>query len=263
MTRLFRILLLLLALLFLSTPVIRAEEDVDVGDEEEDKAGSTGTETEDEYEEVDDGEVGPHENVHILAFFPEHKKHQFYIDEPVTVLLGFKNDASESFNITTLGAHFHSPYDLSYFIQNFTRRYVSVSADPGQQVTLEYKFTPDKSLEPVSIWLSGWVEYNDTDKVYRNTFFNTTVELIERPGDVTTRRFFTLVLLTAVVLLAGYVFFGLFSSSKPKRAHSSAEVGTRSAADSDWGVKIYKQKPRPAKTRSKKSSRSDDNEGEE
>jgi len=262
MTKIFRILLLLLALLFLSTPIIRAEEDVDVGDEEEDKGSRTsGTETEeDEYEEVDDGEVGPHENVHILAFFPEHKKHQFYVDEPVTVLLGFKNDASESFNITTVGAHFHSPYDLAYFIQNFTRRYVSVSADPGQQVTLEYKFTPDKSLEPVSIWLSGWVEYNDTDKVYRNTFFNTTVELIERPGDVNTRRFFTLVLLTAVVLLAGYVFFGLFSSPKSKRTHSSsAEVGTRASTDSDWG-KIYKPKPRPAKTKSSKKSSRDEEE---
>jgi len=76
MTRIFRILLLLLALLFLSTPIIRAEEDVDVGDEEEDKGSRTsGTETEeDEYEEVEDGEVGPHEKCSYSCFLSRTQK---------------------------------------------------------------------------------------------------------------------------------------------------------------------------------------------
>jgi len=205
----------------------------------------------DTHEEVEDGEIGPHSHVETIVFFPEYTTDKrFLIGESVTVLVGFANKADDSFNITAMGAQFHSPYDLSYYIQNFTRKYLSVTAEPNQQITLEYKFTPDKNLEPLSFWLSGWVEYNGTDGVYRSTFINTTVEVIEKPGDADTRRFFTVVFLLAVGGLVAYFF--VFAGGAPfprskrlsRASASSDEQGTRqsAAASSDWG-KIYKPKP--------------------
>jgi len=264
------LLLFLISLLLLSIPVIRANEDVEVEEEDADRtsggsAGSSGEGSdEDEYEDVDvDGEVGPHSQVETIVFFPQYPaEKRFLIGEPVTLLVGFSNKGDNSFAITAIGAHFHSPYDLSYYIQNFTRRYVSVVAEPNQQVTLEYKFTPDKSLEPLSFWLSGWVEYNGTEGVYRSTFLNGTVEVIEKTSDVNTRQFFTAVILLSIGGIIAYFFvFNTASSAKSgrKRRAEAPEQGTRAtsgAASEDWG-KIYKPKPSKASEPRKASRKSE------
>jgi len=254
--------LFFLALLFLGTSFIHAAEDVDVGEEEDSEktGGSDNLYDEDEYEEVDDdGEIGPHPQVETIVFFPQYADKRFIIGEPVTVLIGFANKADETFNITAIGAQFHSPYDHSYFIQNFTRKFVSVTAEPNQQVTLEYKFTPDKNLEPLPFWLSGWIVYNGTDgELYSNIFFNNTIEVIEKPGEADTRRFFTVLTLVAIAGLVAYFFLGGNASSSKSRKtdSSSSEQGTRSSAvASGWGdVPIYKQKPTQHSKRSRQRS---------
>jgi len=241
-------------------PVVRAE-DVEVGEEEdsEPRPGAT-TETEEtEDTNADDGgdeleEGTPHPDVETIVFFPDYKEKKFIIGEPITVLVGFSNKGDKTFDVSVLGAQLHSPYDLKYFIQNFTRKYVTVRSDPHSQVTLEYKFTPDKNLEPIDIWLSASVDYNATeDHFYRTTFLNGTVELIEKSSDVNLQRFFTVVLLLTVVGLVSYVAFGMKDSpAKAKSRSDSSEPGTRATTNDEWG-NIYKPKPEVEKPkRSKK-----------
>jgi hypothetical protein len=80
--------------------------------------------------------------------------------QEVTVLIDVSNKGQEVFNVTRVGCFLHSPYDHSYFIQNFTVKELSGVAAPNAQISLEYRFTPDKKLEALEYTLTGFVEYH-------------------------------------------------------------------------------------------------------
>ena len=50
---------------------------------------------------------------------------EFVIGKPISMLTSFVNRGDRSFNITRFGAHLHSPYDYSYFIQNVRAQFVA------------------------------------------------------------------------------------------------------------------------------------------
>ena len=65
-------------------------------------------------------------------------------------MVGVSNQTPDVyFNVSHIGAQLHSPYDYSYFIQNFTVRELEAVVGPGQETTVEYRFHPDPSLEPI------------------------------------------------------------------------------------------------------------------
>jgi len=238
--------------------VVRAEEDdLELADEEEEPKGSAPpVSDEEEFEEVEEeGEefLAPHPDVDTLVYFKDALDKRFVIGEPVVVLIGLHNRGDQRLDLTEIGAHFHSPYDLSYYIQNFTRRSLNTFLPPNFEVTLEYKFVPDKSLEPLNFWLSGWVEYNSSSgRYYRSTFTNGTVELIEKQSDADFRRIFAVLFVIGLGGLIAYFFIN--SNAQRSSKKKVQEQGTRTAqtTDADWG-EIHKQKAKPSKRWGKKS----------
>jgi len=129
-------------------PLVTAakEDDVEVGDEEG-PADSTKAEEDDADEwEEDDGIIRAHPSVKTVVLFPEDQDKRFPVLTKLVALIGFDNRADVQFNVTAIGAHFQSPYDLSYYIQNFTARDFSQFGgqvvEPHSQATLEYVFLP-------------------------------------------------------------------------------------------------------------------------
>jgi len=238
------------------------EEEIEITDEEDAKPeGAKGGEEDEEEEEYDeaDGVIRPHPDVRTVVYFPDFPDKKFEIGERVTVLVGFNNKADLTFNITAIGAHFQSPYDLSYFIQNFSIRDVGsvggMLVDGHRQLTLDYLFAPDKSLEPIQYWLSGWVQYNASNGIeYRSTWANGTIDLIEKSQEFDIKRVFSYFLLLSGVGLIIYVALS-FSPASKKKVRKNIERGTRVApvtTDADWGT-AYKPAPqaRRAGSRSK------------
>jgi len=237
-------------LLSFQAPLVSAqseEDDEDIGaTDEEDATKSDVAKDEDEDEEEydeHDGVIRAHPDVRTFIYFPDYPDKKLEIGERVTALIGFHNRADLTFNITAIGAHFQSPYDLSYFIQNFSIRDVGsvggMLVDGHKQITLDYVFAPDKSLEPIQFWFGGWIQYNGSNGVeYRSTWANGTVELVEKSLEFDVRRLFSYFLLLSGVGLVIYIAINFAPTSK-KKVRKPVERGTRVApvtTDADWGT---------------------------
>eukprot|EP00596_Hydrurales_sp_CCMP1899_P007491 CAMPEP_0119041774 /NCGR_PEP_ID=MMETSP1177-20130426/13565_1 /TAXON_ID=2985 /ORGANISM="Ochromonas sp, Strain CCMP1899" /LENGTH=187 /DNA_ID=CAMNT_0007008085 /DNA_START=272 /DNA_END=835 /DNA_ORIENTATION=+ len=97
--------------------------------------------------------------------------------EKVTLLCHFENNAKTVLNITSIMGSLNENKDFSYYVQNYTQQALGVLVKPGEEITLEYKFTVDTELEPEKFRMAHTVFY-ETDKVaYSSTFFNQTVDL--------------------------------------------------------------------------------------
>jgi hypothetical protein len=212
------------------------EEEVEVADEEQQQ-----TPTADAYEgdepTVDDVSA----DVTTTYLFPNLADKKFAVGKPVTVLINFINNGQEVLNITRVAGFLHSPFDLNYYIQNFSGTEVRGGmVGPKSQMSLDYQFTPDASLEPLEFWMSGVVDYqaDGSDVVYRSTFLNETVTLINTgsAGELT-------IILSTMVLLGafGVGIYMLMNSTKKgakakKKFAPKPEVteADRAAAAASW-----------------------------
>jgi len=224
------------------------DEDLDVEDEE------------DEYE--DDGILRSHSDVRATVHFPDFPDRKFELGHRVDALIGFNNKGNIPFNVTAIGAFFHSPYDYSYYIQNFSYRDVGVILQGHWQVTFEYIFFPDRGLEPVDYWLSGWIDYNSSEgREYRSTWFNGTVTLVEKSQEFDFRKFLGYLFLIFLAVALGYFIFNyhtLTGGKKKKERKPFSErvpVTPKETTDSDWGA-IYKPAAQSRRVGSKKPSSS-------
>ena len=216
---------------------MRAQEDED--DAAAAAAGDDASELDefDEYEEEEEEDqfVQPvliHPDVSTTVYFPEKN---VKIGERNSIVIGFSNKGRDSFNVTAMGAHLHSPFDYSYHIQNFTAyRIEGSSIGPGQQGSVEYFFTPDPAIEPHDFWLSAWVLYNNSaQRMFVNTVYNGTVTLVDEKGALDAKGIMSNVWLLAILAAIGYGIKQRFAA-KPKRAVAAAEP----APEED--VSIYK-----------------------
>jgi len=235
-------------------------EDVEVTDEGDDADGE-----DDDGDDVDDSDLPStlmaHPDVHTHFIFPQFTEKRFVVGEKVTALISFANRGQKIFNITAVGAHLHSPFDFSYYIQNFTAREVDATVHPGHEQSIEYVFVPDKSLEPLEFWLSAWVQYNDSnDRVFRTTYTNGTIELVEKPSEFNPREFFTWVVTLAVIGVVVYFVFVQPNQSSGSRSSSRAaqkgiERGTRGAEDDGGWGNAYVPKTTAARVSKKKDKK--------
>jgi len=231
-----------------------ADDDIQVDDEE--TKGSTPDDDEDEFEE-DDGELRHHPDVRTVVYFPDFTDKKFHVGEKVNALIGFNNKGDSGFNVTAIGAFFHSPYDYSYYIQNFSAREVGVTLAGHWQVTFEYVFWPDKGLEPLDYWLSGWILYNSTDgREHISTWYNGTVQLVEKNTEFDIRRVFSYFLLASGIGLVVYIVIHVSQSGgkkkKERKPYSERSTAPVETTDADWGT-IYKPAEKARRAGSRKT----------
>jgi len=211
-----------LALLVAAVCFLTANADEDVEVSEEEPTQTVATEASYDGDEPDDVSA----DVTTTYLFPNSDK-KFAVGKPVTVLINFINNGQEALNITRVAAFLHSPFDLNYYIQNFSSSEVRGGmVGPKSQMSLDYQFMPDANLEPLEFWMSGVVEYqaDGSDKVYQSTFLNETVTLVNNgsAGELTIM-FSTLLLLAAF----GLGIYTLMNSTKKgakakKKVHAQA-----------------------------------------
>ena len=238
-------------------------DDFEVEDE-----GEEGDDEEDEFlldEEEQTGPLGPHSAVTTYIHFPDSKDHKFVQGEDVVVLVGVANGSpSTYFNVSYIGAQLHSPYDFSYYIQNFTVRETESIVGPSQETTIEYRFRPDVSLEPIEFQLSVWAIYNSSEgRMYQSTVFNDTVELVERSEPWSVGSVFNTALVLSGLGVMGYVAYNLLQGGQQagKKRRAKRTDGDTPKAPVEWETKIYKPAVKQRTVRkpgSKKGSKKSD-----
>ena len=222
---------------------------------------------EDEEADAQPRILGPHQHVSTFVHFPDYPKdHRFVQGEDVVVLVGVSNRSpSTYFNVSYIGAQLHSPFDFSYYIQNFTVRETESIVGPGQETTIEYRFRPDPALEPIEFQLSVWSIYNSSEgRMYQSTVFNDTVELVEKrePWSVSSVINYSLVLAGLGVI--GYVGYSLTQGSGGKKKKRVKRVEGAPVVKAEWATTAYTPLAKPRVVRkpgSKKGSKKKNTDG--
>jgi len=245
---------LLIFVLSLFGQVLAADDDVEVG--EEDNVHTPPKESASDTEDWECVSDDVSADVHTSYLLPSFADKKFPVGKPVTFLINFLNNGQEVLNISRVGAYLHSPFDFNYYIQNFTPADVRGGmVGPKSQMSLDYTFVSDPTLEPLEMWMSGFVEYqaDGSDTVYRSTFLNETVTLVNTGSSVD----FTIILST-LVLLGGFGVgvYALMNSTKKgtkakKKFASKPQLteADKAANAASWDMPIHKPSDRVRKVR--------------
>lgn len=180
--------------------------------------------------------------ISTVHFFPDHPTKAFPAGDKIKVVLGIHNDGVEAYNISGIMGSLNSPTDFATYIQNFTQQLYFEMVNPGEEVSVEFGFTPNPLLPPNQFTVALTVFYEDTKGgFYSSTFFNATIDIVETPKLVDTDLIFMTLTLGAIFTLIGYWLYKQFGGSlnslvkKPKKAATAKKVQT--AADKDEWVK--------------------------
>jgi hypothetical protein len=229
-------------------PSVYAEEeeeiDAEVYEEEEEYDDEDYEDDEDEYTMM----YAPSPDVTTSLLFPDYPDNRLPLGEEVTALISLNNAGDKTLNVSYVGAQLHSPYDLSYYIHNYTAKEIWTAVLPQSEVSIEYQFTTPDNLEPLDFWLSGYVFYNSTDNMYayRSTWTNDTITFTPAATKFDAETLATYLIILAAFLGIVYWILGLTGTQKAvmKQLANSAKAAKGAQAKpsvDDWNTPVYKQ----------------------
>lgn len=150
------------------------------------------------------------------------------------------------YNVSAILGSLNSPTDFSIFVQNFTQQMYHQAVAPGKEISFEYKFMPDRRVDPRDFIVALTVIYQDPKGVYfSNTFFNQTIEIIEVKKFIDWEMFFLYVFLVGLLVGSGYLIYtivaphlqtmGIMSkkTKKTKKVSTGPKFQTEEEAE-DW-----------------------------
>lgn len=138
------------------------------------------------------------------------------IDQSITVLILVQNNGQQLYNLSYIQMSLLSAYDTTFHIQNYTLQPLSMSTIvPTHELTIEYKFIPDVSLESTDYMLNGFILFNDTtNKIYKNTVINQRVRLIDNNSSLFNYQSITSILMFTAILCG--MVYGILLLVAPK-----------------------------------------------
>jgi len=181
--------------------------------------------------------IPPAGDVQTSYVLPDHPSKQFPAGDQIPILVGFHNAAYRDFNVSYILGSINLP-ENNMFIQNFSYHAYFQSVPSGEEATFEYNFRPDKSLHPMELRVALTMFYGDAEgEMYASTFFNETIDIVEKPKLIDYEMLFMYVVLLGLAGAAGYAILswvaGLAGGKKrqPKRAAGKA---TDESRKDDW-----------------------------
>ncbi|PNH04580.1 Translocon-associated protein subunit alpha [Tetrabaena socialis] len=139
------------------------------------------------------------------VFFPDYPlSRHFPAGQPVKVVLGVHNDASEPYNVSAIMGSLNNAQQFGTYYWNFTQQLYFQIVEPSKELSVEYTFLPPKDLPPNDYQVALTVFYEAADGFKSTTFFNQTVTVIEMKQLIDWK----LIFLYAIFI--GLVFVGVF-----------------------------------------------------
>ncbi|KYQ93346.1 translocon-associated protein TRAP alpha subunit [Tieghemostelium lacteum] len=176
-------------------------------------------------------------DVSFSYIFPDYQDKHFPAGAVVEVLVGFTNNAESQFNISHIFASLNHAQDMRYHIQNYTRGEYGITVQPGRQATLAYRFVPDERLEPRIFGLLITLDYQDSTQNYTYTFFNSTINIVDKEIAFDVEKLFLFIFLVGIVGLIAFVVYSKVPKSKKQSRSSESTKSVRTEDDDeDWLV---------------------------
>jgi len=147
------------------------------------------------------------EGVSTFATFPGVHDGKFALGDVHVQVVGIKNHAETTINVTAIMGHLTSPFDLNYFIQNFTKMDVGITVAPGESISLAYRYAPYTSLDPMAYHLLTQLAYHTVEEAYTVSLHNATIELYEKPSGFETTKVLSFVVTIGSALVGSVLLF--------------------------------------------------------
>eukprot|EP01059_Diplonema_ambulator_P008903 TRINITY_DN1868_c0_g1_i1.p1 TRINITY_DN1868_c0_g1~~TRINITY_DN1868_c0_g1_i1.p1 ORF type:complete len:257 (+),score=79.11 TRINITY_DN1868_c0_g1_i1:49-771(+) len=210
--------LLLLALVFgVAFTVVRADDDDDA-DEDEKKATQ----------------------VTIKTIFPELDSHnvQLTAGKEHQALIHFENAAETTYQVEFVTAHLASTAQADHIMQNLTGVLVNRTVNQGEAISMSYKFTPYKDIDPREYGLVMQVYFvTEDDERAHETAYNATVMVNDGSSAFDAQSVFLTIIVLGISFFAYTTFKGEKRSVATTRRHVSAsptpELGTTSSTPNE------------------------------
>lgn len=198
--------------------------------------------------------------IETTFIFPEHntKVPQLPAGDIIEVLVGFHNGASSPYNITAVMGSLNSPLDFGIYVQNFTHMTYGLQVDRDGQASISYRFRPDPALHPREFTVALSVFYtNSLGQMFSNTFFNSTIEIVEPPRSIDAEILFLWVLLLGSAGFALFKAYTFLSKVLLKGGKTKRKVGPpvdRTADEWLEGTALAAERKRAEKAAAKKAA---------
>lgn len=200
------------------------------------------------------------QELEVQNWFPEHPTHEFLPGKPVSCVIGVRNSAGSTVNITAAVASLNSPYDASVNLYNFTAQPYHLPLGPGQEVSLDYGMFMPFQLPAREFNLKVMLYLSVDDNMFLNLPFNQTINIIEEASWFDLELMGLWVVGLAIVALVGYFITNYLKSLGfvKKAAKKSKKGGPKDGAPVDkdeWlkGTYYDQQKKKAAAKTAKKA----------
>merc|ERR1712071_36589 len=194
-----------------------ATEDVNVDD---------GGKAEEEYDDLQLSS-SPDAETTILFTKPLGSASDLPAGQVAEFLIGFANKGNQDMLIESVEAAFHSPMDHTFIIQNFTATQYGKVVKPSEQATVGYSFVPAEPFAGRPFGLSINIAYSSEGRVFSESVFNETINIVEVDDGLDGETFFLYIFLAAgIVLLLVLGQQALTSMGKRRGGAVRVETGT-------------------------------------
>jgi len=187
-------------------------------------------------------DLPPPGSVRTAFYFPEHGDDlQFPAGDEIKVVVGVHNDGPAAYNISAALGSLNSPSDFRIHLQNFSQQAYFASVAPGEEASLEYRFRPDALIPaPREFTVALTLLYADAaGKPHASTFFNRTVQIVEKAKLLDTQLLSVWAVLAALVGGVGYVAYGYLrtlAAFRPvkRRTARKADAAPKALDEDEW-----------------------------
>ncbi|KAK9789548.1 hypothetical protein WJX73_006510 [Symbiochloris irregularis] len=185
----------------------------------------------------------PGEGFETAYFFPEHASLQFPAGDTIEIIAGLHSGSSETYNISAIFGSLNNHLAFSQYFYNFTPTAYQRSIRPGEEVSLSYSFWIPYNFPAREFQVALTAFYTSEGSYHASTFFNKTIDVVEKPKWVDLQLIFLYLLLVAAIGGLGYLAYsyvislGYFRKQKSKRTPKRAASGTASTSSPDEWLK--------------------------
>jgi hypothetical protein len=124
----------------------------------------------------------PLNSVGVAHTFPNlAQASQIVVGEKVTTVLSIRNELPSTLNVSYITGSINSARSYSIFLHNFTTYPSNTVVPAGHEKSIEYNFATPQNMPPRQFRLALTVFYSEmgSPKMHAQTFFNSTIEVME------------------------------------------------------------------------------------
>lgn len=190
-------------------------------------------------------------------WLPEHYSLAFPAGDQIEVVAGLYNGGDEAYNVSAIYGSLNAAHDYRLFFQNFSGMPYYVTVSPGESVSLSYSFMTASNLPPREFLVALTVFYNTQTKGFASTFFNRTIDIVEKPRIIDFELIFLWLFLLGLLAGVGYLGFNYLTSAgfikKGRKAKPSRRAeATNPNGKSEWLEGTFYTTAKPSGKKSSK-----------